>query len=53
MLTGSCELTGVMDGALRSFMDYLDRHSLADVLPPPPGAAKTIRLQRPLRARAA
>lgn len=53
MLTGSCELTGVMDGALRSFMDYLDRHSLADVLPPPPGAAKPIRLQRPLRARAA
>ena len=39
MLHGSCELTGVMDGALRSFMEYLDSHTLADVLPPPAGAA--------------
>ena len=39
MLHGSCELTGVMDGALRSFMEYLDSHSLADVLPPQAGAA--------------
>ena len=39
-LTGSCELTGVMDGALRSFMDYLDQRSLADVLPPPAGAVR-------------
>lgn len=39
MLHGSCELTGVMDGALRSFMEYLDSHTLADVLPPQAGAA--------------
>ena len=54
-LTGNCELTGIMDGALRSFMQYLDQHSLADVLPPPPGAvrARPIRIQRPaVRARA-
>ena len=40
-LTGTCKLTGVMDGALRSFMQYLDGHTLADILParptrPPP-----------------
>ena len=33
MLHGSCALTGVMDGALRSFMAHLDGHTLADVLP--------------------
>jgi Rrf2 family transcriptional regulator, nitric oxide-sensitive transcriptional repressor len=33
MLHGSCGLTGVMDGALRSFLAYLDEHTLADVLP--------------------
>ena len=48
MLHGSCDLTGVMDGALRSFMDYLDSHTLADVLPPPPGAASV----RPVRIHA-
>ena len=44
MLHGNCKLTGVMDGALRSFMDYLDDHTLADVLPPPESASV-----RPLR----
>jgi Rrf2 family transcriptional regulator, nitric oxide-sensitive transcriptional repressor len=33
MLHGSCDLTGVMDGALRSFMAHLDGFTLADVLP--------------------
>ncbi|MES2399717.1 MAG: Rrf2 family transcriptional regulator [Pseudomonadota bacterium] len=32
-LTGDCKLTGVLDGALRSFMQSLDRHTLADILP--------------------
>jgi Rrf2 family transcriptional regulator, nitric oxide-sensitive transcriptional repressor len=41
MLHGSCELTGIMDGALRSFMEYLDSHTLADVLPSRVGAAST------------
>lgn len=33
MLHGSCKLTSVVDGALRSFMEYLDGHTLAEVLP--------------------
>ena len=45
MLHGNCKLTGVMDGALRSFMEYLDSHTLADVLPPAPDATNV----RPLR----
>jgi len=47
-LTGSCKLTGVMDGALRSFIDHLDRHTLADILPPPAGEVptKVVRLHR-------
>ncbi|WP_332827938.1 RrF2 family transcriptional regulator [Ramlibacter sp.] len=48
ILHGNCKLTGVMDGALRSFMDYLDSHTLADVLPPPPGTASV----RPVRIHA-
>lgn len=53
LLTGNCGLTGVMDGALRSFMQYLDQHTLADVLPPPPGEPSTrpIRLPRPAASR--
>lgn len=48
MLTGSCKLTGVMDGALRSFIDHLDRHTLLDILPAPVGeeSAKTVRVHR-------
>jgi Rrf2 family transcriptional regulator, nitric oxide-sensitive transcriptional repressor len=55
MLTGSCKLTGVMGGALRSFVEYLDRHTLADILPPPAGerAAKVVRLHRGPRKAAA
>lgn len=45
MLHGSCELTGVMDGALRSFLHHLDSFTLADVLPPPAAATSV----RPLR----
>ncbi len=36
-LTGSCGLTAVMDGALGQFIAHLDRHTLADILPPPAG----------------
>lgn len=38
-LTGSCRLTGIVSDALQSFMAHLDRHSLADLLPPPPPVA--------------
>ena len=53
MLTGTCKLTGVMDGALRSFMQYLDGHTLADILPAPGDAPATqvVRVTRPARAR--
>jgi Rrf2 family nitric oxide-sensitive transcriptional repressor len=34
VLTRRCGVTGVLDGALREFMAHLDRHTLADVLPP-------------------
>ncbi|MBV2182167.1 MAG: Rrf2 family transcriptional regulator [Castellaniella sp.] len=34
ILTGHCGLKPVIAGALRAFMDYLDKHTLADVMPP-------------------
>lgn len=34
-LAGHCRLTGVLQGALQGFIDGLDRHTLADILPPP------------------
>ena len=51
MLTGSCKLTGVMEGALGSFMEHLDRYTLADLLPDAPGTRRThvVHLKRPLR----
>lgn len=44
-LTGSCGLTGVVQGALLSFMQHLDEHTLADVLPRGAGPM----LEKPLR----
>ncbi|MEO6031931.1 MAG: Rrf2 family transcriptional regulator [Burkholderiaceae bacterium] len=44
-LTHSCGLTGVVQGALLSFMQHLDAHTLADVLPSGAGAL----LEQPLR----
>lgn len=54
-LTGNCKLTRVIDGALRSFMQHLDGHTLADILPAPADAQvqKVIRVQRPARERRA
>jgi len=31
-LTGHCKLAGILSGAMNSFLDHLDRHTLADVL---------------------
>lgn len=53
-LTGSCGLTGVLGGAMREFMGYLDRHTLADVLQPPPvqrPAVVRLHIKPRLRAR--
>ena len=33
-LNGSCQLTGIMTGALQSFLDHLGRYTLADLLLP-------------------
>jgi Rrf2 family nitric oxide-sensitive transcriptional repressor len=46
MLTGNCGLTGVLEGALDSFMRHLDGYTLADILPQPSGAPKVIRMTR-------
>jgi len=46
MLTGNCGLTGVLEGALDSFMRHLDGYTLADILPRPPGSPKVIRMPR-------
>ncbi|NML15246.1 RrF2 family transcriptional regulator [Azohydromonas caseinilytica] len=43
-LDGQCALTGVIGGALQRFMQHLDAHTLADVLP---GAPQPVRLLRP------
>ncbi len=33
VLTGSCRLTGILDGALRNFLAHLDGFALSDILP--------------------
>jgi Rrf2 family nitric oxide-sensitive transcriptional repressor len=45
-LTGNCAITGAMEGALRSFLESLDRHTLADVMSPLPAPTQAIRLVR-------
>jgi len=45
LLTGQCRLTGIVSGALQSFMEHLDRHTLADLLP---SAAAGVAQSRPL-----
>lgn len=32
-LSGQCSLTHIIQGALQAFMDHLDQHTLADILP--------------------
>ena len=33
LLSGRCRLSGIVSGALESFLQHLDRHTLADLLP--------------------
>lgn len=42
-ITRHCQLAGILDGALESFMKHLDGYTLADVLPGKPLARKTTR----------
>lgn len=41
-LTSSCQLTGIINGALQSFMHYLDRYTLADLLAPGSPASASV-----------
>lgn len=48
-LTGNCKLTGVLNGALQSFLAYLDGVTLQDLLPAPGsirGAGQAVTLHR-------
>jgi len=45
ILSGHCGLTPILAGAMRAFMDHLDAHTLADVIPPLP--SDTIRMRQP------
>ena len=47
MLTGRCRLTGVINEALRGFLDRLDASTLADLLPPPPAKEVAVQAPRP------
>ena len=47
VLSGDCKLTAVVEGALQSFMNYLDAKSLADILPDDATAAQVIRFKQP------
>lgn len=40
-LSGNCRLTSIMSSALDNLMQYLDRHTLADLLPSPAGGQAT------------
>lgn len=57
-LTGTCGLTGILNEALQAFLQRLDAHTLADVLPPrhddgPPIVIEERPLRRMPRARVA
>jgi Rrf2 family nitric oxide-sensitive transcriptional repressor len=43
LLAGSCQLTSIVSGALQVFMQHLDRHTLADLLPAPVDSASRLR----------
>lgn len=47
-LSSSCHLTGIINGALQSFMQYLDSYTLADLLAPSAPLAPVINQVQPL-----
>ncbi len=47
-LASSCHLTGIINGALQSFMQYLDRYTLADLLAPSAPLAPAEKQLQPL-----
>ncbi len=48
MLSGQCRLSGIVTGALQSFMRHLDGYTLADLLPPATGGTVPIRHVQPV-----
>lgn len=48
-LSGQCRLSGIITGALQSFMRHLDAYTLADLLPPAAGAAVPLPIVQPVR----
>src|SRR5690606_31080784 len=48
-LTGTCGLTGILNEALLAFLQSLDAHTLADVLPPRNDGPPVDFEERPLR----
>lgn len=50
-LTDHCRLTGVLQNALQGFMDGLDRHTLADIVPPMPLPETRVTGKRPTTVR--
>lgn len=56
-LTGQCRLTGIFNKALAAFLEQLDAHTLAELLPKPSGraraAAQAVKLPHPQRGRRA
>ncbi|HEX7387578.1 MAG TPA: Rrf2 family transcriptional regulator [Castellaniella sp.] len=46
LLSGRCGLTTIVTGALQAFMDHLNAHTLADVLPPSQPARITPHVRR-------
>ena len=51
ILSGCCGLKPIVAGAMKAFMDHLDAHTLADVIPPFPPAAIRIAPERAAAAR--
>ena len=49
-LSGECGLAYIVQGALQAFMDHLDQHTLADLLPPVAAAEAPVRLVRSNRS---
>ncbi len=49
VLTGSCRLTAIVQDALQSFLQRLDAHTLADILPPSTHDRTPALDERPMR----
>ena len=53
ILTGNCRLTGVVNGALQSFLKHLDQFTLADLMATSPQPVRMVQAKSSTRRRAA